>query len=78
MRNSLSKLAIRCLETDAKYTLQFEGADWSETHPTIEAAILRAGEIVVEETTLLIYDIHGQPVVTTTLHPLPGDGGVRE
>ncbi len=72
MQTSTGKLCIQCVEVDARYTLQFEGADWSETFPTIEAAIRRAGQLVVEETQVMVYDVAGRGIVATTLFPLPG------
>ena len=71
MQSSTGKIFIRCLEVDAKYVLQFEGVgDWSESFPSIEAAIRRAGQLVVEETKVIAYDVAGQGVVVTTLFPL--------
>lgn len=71
MHGSIGKLAIRCIPPDSQYVLQFEGADWSETYPTIEAAVLRAGKLVVEETELTLYDQSGEGRVLTILFPLP-------
>jgi hypothetical protein len=70
MPTLLPLLSIRCIETDAKYILQFEGANWSEEFSTMENAVLRAGAIVVEETRLTIYDHSGKAVVLTNLFPL--------
>ena len=70
MEPSTGKLFISCVDVDSKYTLQFEGMDWSESFPSIEAAIRRAGELVVEETKVIVYDAAGRGVIVTTLFPL--------
>jgi hypothetical protein len=70
MYQSTGKISICCVKVDAKYTLQFQGVDWSETVPSLEAAIRRAGELIVEETEVTVYDATGVGVVVTTLFPI--------
>lgn len=77
MEISTGTLCIRCADGGANCSLQFLGAEWSETHPSIEAAIRRAGELVVEETRVVVYDSTGVGVVVTTLFP-PKDADVYD
>jgi hypothetical protein len=69
MQPSIGQVSIRCLEAEVKYLLQFEGSDVSETLPSIEEAVRRAGELVVEETRFTIYDQEGNGLVMGTLFP---------
>jgi len=70
MEPSTGTIFIRCVKVDAEYTLEFAGIVWSETWPSIEAAIRRAEQLVVEETKVVVYDTTGRGVVVTTLFPL--------
>jgi GAF domain-containing protein len=70
MEPSTGTLCIHRVEADAQYVLRFEGADWSESFPSIEAAIAWAAPLVVEETKVVAYDVDGQGLVVTTLFPL--------
>ena len=74
MRKSVASITIRCVEPEVQYVLQFAGANWSETFPSMEAAVLRAAQLVVEETDLTFYDATGKGTVVTRLFPLPIQG----
>jgi hypothetical protein len=52
-----------------KFTLRVEGEDWSESHDTEEAAVLRAWELVKEETRLTVYGSDGRRLVVATIFP---------
>lgn len=69
MPSTSGRLDIRCVKVDAEYILQFRGVEWSETVSSIEEAIQRAGELIVEETVVVFYDATGIGVVMTMLFP---------
>ena len=75
MRPSVAHVSIRCIEPDSKYLLQFEEANVSEILTTVEAAIKRAGELVVEETRFTLYSNEGDALVAGTLFPNEFSGG---
>jgi hypothetical protein len=72
MESSTGQIGIYCVKPDAEYTLRFGGADWAETVSSIEEGIRRAGQLVVEETKVMVYDATGHGLLVATLRPLPG------
>ena len=74
-RNLPGRVAIRCIVPEIKYVVQFEGSDVRVTAPSVEDAVLRAGELVVEETVFTLYGVDGEALVTGTLFPSATPGG---
>jgi len=59
-------LSLFCLEQDRRYQLKLEGEDWSESFPSIEAAVMRAPSLVSVETKMTVYGVDGAPLVVAT------------
>ena len=66
---SKGHVSIRCIETDAKYRVEFEEAGIAQMVASVEDAVMRAGELVVEETQFTLYSKDGEALVTGTLYP---------
>jgi hypothetical protein len=77
MATSQTKLLLFCDADRGKYTLQFEGADWSESFDSTNEAIHHAEAMVKDSTPMTVCDFTGRALITVTVTPpscVPGIG----